>query len=102
MSQIFVLKTLSGELRGTLLFLNGGDRRTRTFDPLVNSQLLYLLSYAPTNRLRLANRTSILPPTFALGGGRGGRIRTYECSSQSAVSYRLTTAQNINGVDKGN
>ena len=23
--------------------------------------------------------------------GRGGRIRTYECSSQSAVSYRLTT-----------
>ena len=27
--------------------------------------------------------------------GWGGRIRTYECSSQSAVSYRLTTPQNI-------
>ena len=25
--------------------------------------------------------------------GWGGRIRTYECSSQSAVSYRLTTPQ---------
>ena len=47
MSQIFVLKTLSGELRGTLLFLNGGDSRARTYDTLVNSQLLYLLSYAP-------------------------------------------------------
>ena len=27
--------------------------------------------------------------------GWGGRIRTYECSSQSAVSYRLTTPQFI-------
>ena len=27
--------------------------------------------------------------------GWGGRIRTCECSSQSAVSYRLTTPQNI-------
>ena len=38
--------------------------------------------------------------------GWGGRIRTYECSSQSAVSYRLTTPLWIlrfleikNGVD---
>lgn len=28
-----------------------------------------------------------------LSTGWGGRIRTYECSSQSAVSYRLTTPQ---------
>lgn len=28
-----------------------------------------------------------------VGVGWGGRIRTYECSSQSAVSYRLTTPQ---------
>ena len=27
--------------------------------------------------------------------GWGGEIRTHECNSQSAVSYRLTTPQNI-------
>jgi hypothetical protein len=27
--------------------LTGGRRRTRTFDPLIKSQLLYQLSYAP-------------------------------------------------------
>ena len=34
--------------------------------------------------------------------GRGGRIRTYECNSQSVVSYRLTTPlkkYKKNGVD---
>lgn len=36
------------------------------------------------------------PTTFlAERSGWGGRIRTYECSSQSAVSYRLTTPQCI-------
>ena len=35
--------------------------------------------------------------------GWGGRIRTYECSSQSAVSYRLTTPQYelVFNLDKG-
>ena len=33
--------------------------------------------------------------------GWGGRIRTYECSSQSAVSYRLTTPHNLKiGIKK--
>ena len=30
--------------------------------------------------------------------GWGGEIRTHECSSQSAVSYRLTTPQYYNSV----
>ncbi len=35
--------------RGRLLNLESGCRsRTRTYDPLINSQLLYLLSYAAT------------------------------------------------------
>lgn len=29
---------------------NGGRTRTRTLDPLIKSQLLYQLSYAPTGR----------------------------------------------------
>ena len=32
--------------------------------------------------------------------GWGGRIRTYECSSQSAVSYRLTTPQSCYATPK--
>src|SRR6266540_6678660 len=32
-----------------LLILNGEPSRTRTCDPLVKSQLLYRLSYRPTN-----------------------------------------------------
>jgi hypothetical protein len=30
----------------------GGPRRTRTYDPLIKSQLLYQLSYAPNPRRR--------------------------------------------------
>ena len=29
--------------------INGGRTRTRTWDPLIKSQLLYQLSYAPEN-----------------------------------------------------
>ena len=29
----------------------GGRSRTRTYDPLIKSQLLYQLSYAPGNRI---------------------------------------------------
>ena len=32
------------------LGINGGRTRTRTWDPLIKSQLLYQLSYAPGNR----------------------------------------------------
>ena len=39
------------------------------------------------------NNTNKNPLTCVNGFlfGRGGRIRTYECNSQSVVSYRLTT-----------
>ena len=39
MSQIFVLKTLSGELRGTYFF--GASSRIRTDDLLITNQLLW-------------------------------------------------------------
>jgi hypothetical protein len=32
--------------------INGGRTRTRTWDPLIKSQLLYQLSYAPENAAR--------------------------------------------------
>jgi hypothetical protein len=48
------------------LRINGGRRRTRTFDPLIKSQLLYQLSYAPETALRRhqrrRSRKSCLPP----------------------------------------
>ena len=38
-------------------------------------------------------RNASIVSILAFQYGWGGRIRTYECSSQSAVSYRLTTPQ---------
>ena len=35
------------EAIGKEVFLNGGRTRARTWDPLIKSQLLYQLSYAP-------------------------------------------------------
>ena len=57
MSQIFVLKTLSGELRGTLLFLNGGDGRDRTFDTRINSPSFYRWT-TPPHKSPLGKRTA--------------------------------------------
>jgi hypothetical protein len=54
-SPTFDLVRASEKRSGT----NGGRTRTRTWDPLIKSQLLYQLSYAPG------------PPTR---GTRGGRV----------------------------
>src|SRR5688500_7026854 len=37
--------------------MGGGRTRTRTLDPLIKSQLLYQLSYAPGSPLRRTRRT---------------------------------------------
>ena len=38
----------------------GGRTRTRTWDPLIKSQLLYQLSYAPENFRRGAPRAGVV------------------------------------------
>jgi hypothetical protein len=42
-----VVKRISAILRGNGIFGLGGRTRARTWDPLIKSQLLYQLSYAP-------------------------------------------------------
>ena len=49
-----------------------------------------LIGSNPAERLNKKITDTVLCLLFF---GWGGRIRTYECSSQSAVSYRLTTPQ---------
>jgi hypothetical protein len=43
--KILEIKNNKGLTHGQALFFSGSPARTRTTDPLVNSQLLYLLSY---------------------------------------------------------
>ena len=45
--------------RAKYLILFGGRTRTRTLDPLIKSQLLYQLSYAPGARIE-ASRAGVL------------------------------------------
>ena len=40
-------------------YINGGRTRTRTLDPLIKSQLLYQLSYAPGMQRRKPRRARV-------------------------------------------
>jgi hypothetical protein len=40
-------RCLRGEQSGKFVICDGGRTRARTWDPLIKSQLLYQLSYAP-------------------------------------------------------
>ena len=57
-------KIIAGNING----LNGGCSRIRTYDPLIKSQLLYQLSYAPPKREAPYSSEAPL-------GNPGGRIR---------------------------
>jgi hypothetical protein len=45
----------NGARRRRLCFKTGGRTRARTWDPLIKSQLLYQLSYAPSLKTRREN-----------------------------------------------
>src|SRR5262245_45248692 len=47
---------------------NGGRTRTRTLDPLIKSQLLYQLSYAPGSALPLTRTSRRQAASFSKGG----------------------------------
>src|SRR5262245_54635016 len=53
------------ETRGVL----GGRTRTRTWDPLIKSQLLYRLSYAPPGTILLVGRHIAIPTGLVTPGG---------------------------------
>lgn len=57
-----------------ILTYSGGYRRTWTFGILINSQALYLLSYAPIRKEE--SLKYILSQLFELNGGGSGRDRT--------------------------
>ena len=90
--------------------LRGGRTRTRTLDPLIKSQLLYQLSYAPDARLKKpqsepASCSKALPHCPANGPWRVIRLRRRfpaPCSlttrNRRAGARRLATEQRSHGV----
>ena len=56
--------------------MESGTSRARTYDPLVNSQLLYLLSYASIKKGR--EFKYIRSQLFELDGGGSSEIRTHD------------------------
>ena len=46
-------------VRKKMKWINGGRTRTRTLDPLIKSQLLYQLSYAPGMPRRKTHRARV-------------------------------------------
>ena len=105
--QYLVLKILP---RGRVLCVGiistaaGGTRNNSPYSRLRRLQsLTWLCNYfdEPTVLILLVKLKLKCPPLGEhFNFGWGGRIRTYECSSQSAVSYHLTTPQFFNFINK--
>ena len=53
---------------------NGGNNRTRTCDPLINSQLLYQLSHIPAYLIKLATWKGLEPSTSSVTGWHSNQL----------------------------
>ena len=53
---------------------NGGNNRTRTCDPLINSQLLYQLSHIPAYLFKLATWKGLEPSTSSVTGWHSNQL----------------------------
>ena len=72
------MKTKEKATNFLVAVINGGRAEIRTLGPLIKSQLLYQLSYAPES-------------------GWGGWIRTNEWRYQKPLPYHLATPQ-VSGI----
>ena len=52
----------------------GGNNRTRTCDPLINSQLLYQLSHIPAYLIKLATWKGLEPSTSSVTGWHSNQL----------------------------
>ena len=75
-----------------MLDLIGGRTRTRTWDPLIKSQLLYQLSYAPENAARPKEPSPVAKrvPTVQIVGQSFRRVTDllYYCTAPRLPAYR--------------
>ena len=52
----------------------GGDEETRTPDPLLAKEMLYRLSYVPSDLRRMVGDSGLEPETSALSGQRSNQL----------------------------